>query len=82
MLDFERLDGFIIDLSTKEKTLEQLQYVLHDNEDRKYITEKYDLDGIRSFILEYYINTYSDAYIFVKNVNVYQVCESELREVR
>lgn len=81
MLDFEKLDGFVVDLSTKEKTLEQLQYVLHDVGDREYIIKRYDLDGIRSFILEYYINTYNDAYIFVKNVNVYQVCESELEEV-
>lgn len=82
MLNFEDLDGFVVDLSTKENTLEQLQYVLHNNEDRKYITDRYNLNDIREFILEYYLFTYYNAYIFVKKLNVYQVCESELREVR
>lgn len=78
MLNFEELRGFVIDLSTKEKTLEELKYVLHSEEDRKDIIDNYSVEYIREFIMEYYIHTYYDAYIFVKSLNVYQICENEL----
>ena len=60
----------------------ELKNVLNSEEDRKDIIENYSTEDIREFIMEYYINTYNDAYIFVKKLNVYQIVEQELTTVK
>lgn len=75
MLDLEKLDGFVIDLSTDELVLEELQTVLHSNEDRQSLMEELTIQQLRDFILEYYLTTYWDATIILKNINVYQIVE-------
>lgn len=78
MLDFEQLNGFVVDMSTQEKTLNELEAVIHSKEDRDSLIEELSLEDLRYFILEYYLDTYSDAYIFMKAPNVFQVVEEDL----
>lgn len=77
-LNLENADGFVIDLSTAEKTYRELEGVLHDPEDRASLIAETDITGLRAFILEYYISTYQDAYILLKEENVWQIIEEEL----
>lgn len=78
MLDFERLNGFVVDMSTQETTLNELDAVIHSKEDRDSLIEELSLEDLRYFILEYYLDTYKDAYIFMKAPNVFQVVEEDL----
>ena len=75
MLDLENANGFVVDLSTDELVLEELQAVLHDKEDRQSLVEELTTPQLREFILEYYLTTYWDATIILKNINVYQIVE-------
>lgn len=77
-INLENADGFVIDLSTAEKTYLELEGVLHDPEDRASLIAEMDITGLRAFILEYYISTYQDAYILLKEENVWQIIEEEL----
>lgn len=77
MLNFENLDGFVVDLSTEQLCNEILEDILcgDDKEFKKVI----DL-GIyskREYITNYFADTYK--YIFYKGNNVYQICEEELK---
>lgn len=78
MIDFEKLDGFVIDLRTKENVLRELEYVLSCEEDREsLLTEhKNDLNYLREFIMEYYLTTYEDDLIVLKLPNLYQNVET------
>ena len=77
-LDLESVTGFVIDLSTTENVYSELEGVLHDIDDRTDLIRHYTIGEIREFILEYYINTYSDAYIIAKGLNVYQIIDEDL----
>lgn len=77
-LDLESADGFVIDMSTPELTYLALEDVLSDPFDRADLIKETDVNGLRDFILEYYISTYEDAYILVKEQNVYQIIEEYL----
>lgn len=78
MLDFEKLDGFVIDLSTEELVEQELKNVLDATEDFVCWSNSPTINDKREHILEYYIDNYK--YVFCKSLNVYQICESELME--
>lgn len=78
MINFDYLNGFVIDLSTKDYCNDILADILcgDDVEYKKVI--KYSLQRKRDYILTYFTNTYD--YIFCRGLYVYQICESELQE--
>lgn len=78
LVDYEDLDGFVVDLSTTEKVYYELENVVHDIEDRVDIYRTMIIEEIRDFVLEYYTTNYNDSYILVKAPNVYQIVEEDL----
>ena len=76
MLDFKKLDGFVIDLSTEELVEQEFKNVLDVTEDFVCWSKSPTINDKREHILKYYIDNYK--YVFCKSLNVYQICESEL----
>ena len=75
MINFENLNGFVVDLTTTEQVLKELNNL--DCNTIEVLSDcELDINGIRNFILDYYTNYYK--YIFCKAVNVYQICDDEL----
>ena len=76
MLDFESLNGFVVDFSTCEKTMLELENIMPNEKDREDLFRDSGVRGVRDYILNYYLSNYD--YIFIKEQNVYQICEEEL----
>lgn len=77
MLNFENLDGFVIDLTTKELCDEILDDILCGDKALYDFVILYPLQYKREFIVDYFTDTYK--YVFCKSAYVYQICECELR---
>jgi len=75
MLDFERLDGFVIDLTTDDLCDEIIAYIAEDDVEYLYYTNC-DLQSKRDFIIKHYTDNYS--YVFCRSLYVYQICENDL----
>ena len=80
MINFENLDGFVVDLSTCDKTMLELENIMHNKKDREDLFKDSGVRGVRDYILNYYLSNYD--YIFIKEQNVYQICEEELKCVQ
>lgn len=76
MINFENLDGFVVDLSTCEKTMLELEHIMQNKKDREDLFRDSGVRGVRDYILNYHLSNYD--YIFIKEQNVYQICEEEL----
>lgn len=76
MLNFEQLNGFVIDLSTNQSCDEILEDILcgDGNEFDRVIAQP--LQCKQEYILEYFTDTYS--YVFCKRPYVYQIVEEDL----
>ena len=78
MLDFENLDGFVVDLSTPQQIFYELDYITKNKEERDTLIATKTIYQLRDYVLEYYTMNYINNYIFVKQPNVYFVYEGEL----
>ena len=76
MLNFENLDGFVIDLTTDELCNEILEDILCGDSVVYASVILHPLQRKREFIIDYFTDTYE--YVFCKSAYVYQICESEL----
>lgn len=75
MLNFENLDGFVVDLTTEEMVDESLKFACEDEfEFYQHISDS--LEEKRYFIMQYYVNNYAN--VFMKAPNVLQIVEEEL----
>lgn len=75
MLNFNNLDGFIVDLTTEEMVDESLKFACADEfEFYQHISDS--LEDKRYFIMQYYVNNYAN--VFMKAPNVIQIVEEEL----
>ena len=79
MLDFEKLNGFIVDLTTEELVNEEYDNI-KENLDSDITSKTYDWKEKREIIVEYYVFNYE--YVFMKAPNVLFMCEEDLKEVR
>lgn len=75
---YEDVNGFVIDLTTDDCVFTELSVVLHNKADREDVKKTMTIPEIREFILAYYIDTYCDDYIILKQKNVYQIIFKEL----
>lgn len=78
MLDFEDLDGFVVDLSTPQQIFYELDYITKNKEERDTLLATKTMYQLRDYVLEYYTTNYINNYIFVKQPNVYFIYEGEL----
>lgn len=78
MLDFNELDGFYVDLSTHTSTLKELEKIIESEEDRNILLHDSGLEGVRHYIMNYYLSSYDK--IFMKEQNFYFICESNLTQ--
>ena len=76
MLNFENLDGFVIDLTTTELCDEILDDILCGDKALYDFVILYPLQYKREFILDYFTDTYK--YVFCKSAYVYQIVENTL----
>lgn len=75
MLNFENLDGFIVDLTTEEMVDENLKFASEDEfEFYQHISDS--LEDKRYFIMQYYVNNYAN--VFMKAPYVLQIVEEDL----
>lgn len=73
MLNFDNLDGFVVDLTTRENALREAKRLYLEN----YADwDSYDHQDLIWLVLDYL--TYNYDYIFCKKNNVYQVVEEDL----
>ena len=77
MLNFENLDGFVIDLTTEEKCNEIIETICDGDAEYLAYTGA-DIQTKREYIVQHYTDTY--CYVFCKQPHVYQICETELEE--
>lgn len=78
MLDFNRLDGFYVDLSTYTTTLKELEKIIESEEDRNILFHDSGVEGVRHYIMNYYLATYN--YVFMREQNFYFICENNLTQ--
>lgn len=78
MLDFNKLDGFYVDLSTHTSTLKELEKIMECKEDRNILLHDSGIEGVRHYIMNYYLSSYDK--IFMKEQNFYFICESNLTQ--
>ena len=76
MINFENLDGFVVDMRTNDECNAILEDILCGDGVMCEIMQRAPLDTKRDFITSYFITTYKQ--VFIKHVNVLQVCEEEL----
>lgn len=76
MLDFNKLDGFYVDLSTHTSTLKELEKIIESEEDRLILLHDSGIEGVRHYIMNYYFATYN--HIFMREQNFYFICENNL----
>ena len=76
MLDFENLDGFVVDLTTDDLCDEWLENLLCGDENEYNKVIKYSIQGKRDYIINEITSSYD--YVFCKGVNVYQIVEETL----
>lgn len=80
MLDFENLDGFVVDLSTPQSIFYELDYITKNKEERDTLLATKTMYQLRDYVLEYYTTNYINNYIFVRQPNTYFIYEGELIE--
>ncbi len=78
MLDFEKLDVFIVDLSTPQQIFYELDYITKSIEERDTLLATKTMYQLRDYVLDYYTTNHINTYIFVKQPNVYFIYEGEL----
>lgn len=78
MLDFEDLDGFVVDLSTPQQIFYELDYITKSIEERDTLIATKTIYQLRDYVLEYYTTNYINNYVFVRQPNVYFIYEGEL----
>ena len=74
MLDFVKLDGFVVDLTTEDLVNREFDYIKRNLDPD--LVDSYNWREKREIIIEYYVFNYE--YVFLKSPNVLQICESEL----
>ena len=72
MLDFEKLDGFVIDLTNRVDVEDRFCDVFDCDE------PLCDIESMRYHLLNFYTDTYP--YVFCKRPYVYQIVEDELQK--
>ena len=75
MLNFELLNGFVVDLTTEDLVRREYDYIKR-NLDPSIWADENNWKEKREIVIEYYIWNYE--YVFLKSPNVLQICESEL----
>ena len=76
MINFENLDGFIIDMRANGDCDTILEDILNEDSDLCDVMKQAPLDVKRAYITKYLTSNY--AYVFTKRPHVLQVCEEEL----
>lgn len=76
MINFENLDGFVVDVRTNGDCDTILEDILNEDSDLCDIMKQAPLDIKRAYITEYFTSNYE--YVFTKRPHVLLVCEEEL----
>ena len=76
MINFENLDGYIIDMRTNDDCDAILEDILSNEPVLCEIMQHTPLDVKRDYITTYFTKNYKQ--VFIKTLNVLQVCEEEL----
>lgn len=76
MINFENLDGFIIDMRANGDCDTILEDILNEDSDLCDVMKQAPLDVKRAYITEYFTSNYE--YVFAKRPHVLLVCEEEL----
>lgn len=76
MINFDNLDGFVVDMRTNDDCDAILEDILSGDGVMCEIMQHAPLETKREFITNYFTTTYKQ--VFIKHINVLIVCEEEL----